>query len=112
MIISNCQTPGFGRLVETVNRCAAEHNARCVGRTLEVLVDGPAERGVLMQSGRSDGFKLVNFHSTEELTGRIVPVRITEGRTFSLYGEVLRDMCRDGAKNEGGPGFGAHSKNG
>ena len=40
-------------------------------------------------TGRTDGFKLVNFKGTPDMVGKIVDVKITEGKTFSLEGEVL-----------------------
>ena len=33
--------------------------------------------------------KIVNFEGTPEMIGQIVPVRITEAKTYSLVGEVM-----------------------
>ena len=41
-------------------------------------------------SGRTDGFKLVNFPGDESRIGKFVKVRITEGKTFSLDGEIVK----------------------
>ena len=40
-------------------------------------------------SGRTDTFKLVNFDSDEDLTGKMVDIKITDAKTFSLFGELV-----------------------
>ena len=79
----------FDRLVEAVNRISAEKNKLYEGRIERILVDGASKREPSAQSGRTDGFKLVNFKSDCDLTGRFVDVRITKGKTFSLEGELV-----------------------
>lgn len=78
----------FNRLVDTINRISAEKNAEYVGTVQQVLVEGTSKNDIMTYSGRTDGFKLVNFKASEDLTGKIVPVRITESNTFSLVGEL------------------------
>ncbi|MBQ1580691.1 MAG: TRAM domain-containing protein, partial [Firmicutes bacterium] len=39
-----------------------------------------------MLSGRTDGFKLVDFPGDEKLIGTFTEIEITEGKTFSLKG--------------------------
>ncbi len=78
----------FNRLVECINASAAEKNAKYVGRVCDVLVDGRSRNDIFTYQGRTDGFKLVNFRSDRDLTGQIVPVRITGSNTFSLKGET------------------------
>lgn len=78
----------FNRLVDTINRISAEKNAGLVGTVQQVLVEGTSKNDIMTYSGRTDGFKLVNFRASENLTGKIVPVRITESNTFSLVGEL------------------------
>ena len=57
-----------------------------MGRTEQVLVDGVSKKDPGVLTGRTDGFKLVDFPGDASLIGQIVPVRITEGKTFSLRG--------------------------
>ena len=76
----------FERLVECMNGISAEKNAAYVGRTEQVLVDGVSKKDPGVLTGRTDGFKLVDFPGDASLIGQIVPVRITEGKTFSLRG--------------------------
>ncbi len=78
----------FNRLVDTINRISAEKNAEYVGTVQQVLVEGTSKNDIMTYSGRTDGFKLVNFKTSEDLTGRMVSVRITESNTFSLVGEL------------------------
>ncbi|MDO4552337.1 MAG: tRNA (N6-isopentenyl adenosine(37)-C2)-methylthiotransferase MiaB [Bacillota bacterium] len=79
----------FNQLVEAVNAISAEKNRAWVGRTAEVLAEGPGKGGGRNQSGRTSGHKLVNFTAKEEVTGRLVPVKITSANTFSLEGEMV-----------------------
>ncbi|MBR4862914.1 MAG: TRAM domain-containing protein, partial [Firmicutes bacterium] len=82
----------FDRLVETVNRISIEKNAAYVGRTEEILVDGPGRNGEENFGGRTDTFKLVNFEGTPEMVGKKIRVKITDSNTFSLVGEVVSEV--------------------
>lgn len=82
----------FDRLVETVNRISIEKNAAYVGRTEEILVDGPGRNGEETFGGRTDTFKLVNFEGSAELVGKKILVKITDSNTFSLVGEVVSEV--------------------
>lgn len=80
----------FDRLVDEVNGCSAKKNAEYLDAIVDVMVDGPSKNDPTAWSGRTDTFKLVNFTSDEPLSaGTIVPVRITETKTFSLDGEKV-----------------------
>lgn len=76
----------FRELVEVINESSLEKNRAYVGRTVEVLVDGPSKTDPAMKSGRTPGFKLVDFRG-DAAAGDLVQVRVTEARTFSLKGE-------------------------
>ncbi len=79
----------FERLVDTLNEITAQKNARYLGRTEKVLVEEGGRQGSGTCSGRTDTFKLVNFACSEEKIGQIVDVKITETKTFSLFGELV-----------------------
>ena len=79
----------FNRLVEAVNSISAEKNAAYVGKVEKVLVEGVSKTSAQRYTGRTEGFKLINFPGTPKLAGKIVDVKVTEGKTFSLEGEVL-----------------------
>lgn len=55
-----------------------------IGKTVNVLVES-CKNGVC--SGRSENFKTVQFPSETDLTGEIVPVRVTETVPWVLLGE-------------------------
>jgi tRNA-2-methylthio-N6-dimethylallyladenosine synthase len=78
------------RLVDVVERHALiRHEAR-VGRTEEVLVDGPSKKDPSVLSGRTRQNKLVHFAAADGATprGALVDVRITEAAPHWLRGHV------------------------
>lgn len=79
----------FERLVEAVNAVSASKNSAYVGRVEKVLVEGKSKRDDRTLTGRTEGFKLVDFEGDESLIGSITDVEITEGKTFSLRGRAL-----------------------
>lgn len=79
----------FNRLVDLVNEISAEKNALYKGKIEKVLVEGPSKTNSKTYTGRTEGFKLVNFEGTKDMVGKIVEVEITEGKTFSLEGKVV-----------------------
>ena len=79
----------FEKLVDTLNAITAEKNALYQGKTVEVLCEGPSARGDQgTYGGRTDTFKLVNFDAPEDMTGKMVNIKITDAKTFSLFGEI------------------------
>ncbi len=64
------------RLVEVVQRRARERAQRFVGRTLEVLVEGPSRTDPSRLRGRSRHNKVVNFAGLAA-PGELVEVQIT-----------------------------------
>ncbi|REJ34827.1 MAG: tRNA (N6-isopentenyl adenosine(37)-C2)-methylthiotransferase MiaB [Bacillota bacterium] len=76
------------RLIEVQNEISARKNAAMVGSVQEVLVEGKNEKEPGMLNGRTRGNKIVTFPGGEELVGRIIPVRITRARTWTLVGEA------------------------
>ncbi|MDX6717809.1 MAG: tRNA-2-methylthio-N6-dimethylallyladenosine synthase [Solirubrobacteraceae bacterium] len=75
------------RLVEVVQRRAAERAQRFVGRDLDVLVEGTSRTDPSRLRGRSRHNKAVNFCGIAE-PGQIVPVRITQATSQTLTGEL------------------------
>jgi tRNA-2-methylthio-N6-dimethylallyladenosine synthase len=75
------------RLVEVVQRRARERAQRFVGRTLDVLVEGPSRTDPSRVRGRSRHNKTVNFTGLAA-AGEIVPVEITAATSQTLTGEL------------------------
>jgi tRNA-2-methylthio-N6-dimethylallyladenosine synthase len=74
------------RLVEVVQRRAHERAQRFVGRTLDVLVEGPSRTDASRLRGRSRHGKTVNFAGLAA-PGEIVPVAIESATSTTLAGE-------------------------
>lgn len=79
----------FDLLVSTVNEISEKKNKVYQDRIEKILVDGVSKNNKLMLTGRTDGFKLVNFAGKKDMIGSLVDVRITDAKTFSLLGEVI-----------------------
>jgi len=75
------------RLVEVIQHRAAERSQRFVGRTLEVLVEGPSRTDPARLRGRSRHNKVVNFDGLGE-PGDFVDVEITGATSQTLTGEM------------------------
>ena len=76
----------MGRLVEAVKRNAHERAQRFVGRTLEVLVEGPSRTDPERRRGRTRHNKVVNFVGLAE-PGELTQVRIDSATSQTLSGE-------------------------
>jgi tRNA-2-methylthio-N6-dimethylallyladenosine synthase len=79
------QRERMARLVELVQRRAHERAQRFVGRTLEVLVEGPSRNDPDRLRGRTRHNKVVNFPG-QARAGDIVPVQITSATSQTLGG--------------------------
>jgi tRNA-2-methylthio-N6-dimethylallyladenosine synthase len=73
-------------LLEVVNESARQINERLVGRTLEVLCEGPSKTNPSRLMGRTRANKIVMFEGADNLVGALVDVRIERATGFSLYG--------------------------
>ena len=85
----------FNRLVDLLNEISMKKNQEYVGRTEKVLVEGPSKTNKEMYTGRTETFKLVNFSSEKDLSGQIIDIKITDGKTFSLLGELAPEPDRE-----------------
>ena len=76
----------MGRLVELVQRRASERSQRFVGRTMEVLVEGPSRTDPSRLRGRIRHNKTVNF-SGAAAPGDTADVDVTAATSTTLAGE-------------------------
>jgi tRNA-2-methylthio-N6-dimethylallyladenosine synthase len=79
------------RLVEVVQRRATERAQRFVGRTMEVLVEGPSRTDETFLRGRTRHNKTVNFAvepDTPPQPGELVDVEIASATSTTLAGEL------------------------
>ncbi|MBE3596169.1 MAG: tRNA (N6-isopentenyl adenosine(37)-C2)-methylthiotransferase MiaB [Hydrogenibacillus sp.] len=77
------------QLNETIARIAYAKQASLVGRTLEVLVEGTSKKDARVLTGRTRANKIVHFVGDRALVGRFARVKITEAKTWTLYGELI-----------------------
>jgi len=80
----------LGRLLELQKEITREANRAYTGKTVEVLVDGPARRDNEMQ-GRTRSNKIVNFPGSPDMVGRLIEVRIVAAYQNSLKGRLLSE---------------------
>jgi len=73
-------------LEQLQSRLLTERNARRLGETREVLVEGHAKG---RWSGRTRGNTLVHFADTRDVLGKLVDVRITKTSPWFLLGEPV-----------------------
>lgn len=79
------------RLNELQYNIAAEINHDLEGTVQEVLAEGPSKTDEDKLTGRTRTNRIVIFSGPKELIGKLIKVRITQGKTFSLFGETAGD---------------------
>ncbi len=80
------------RLVEVVQRRAAERAQRFVGRTMEVLVEGTSRTDETRLRGRTRHGKAVNFDGVAE-AGELVGVEIESATSQTLGGVAVKPLA-------------------
>ncbi len=87
----NVPTEEKSRRLQLLNKKVAsyalENNQRMLDKIVRVLVDGPSKKNPDVVSGYTENNKLVNFIPNRDCTGEIVEVRITQAKTWTLWGE-------------------------
>ncbi len=73
-------------LLEVVDACAHRINETLIGRTLQILCEGPSKTNSSRLMGRTRTNKIVLFESDEDCAGTFVDVHIERATGFSLYG--------------------------
>ena len=76
-------------IIALQNRLSAESNARCVGRTYEVLAEGTSKRSHDQLFGRTEQNRVVVFDRGTHRVGDLVTVRITDATSATLKGEEV-----------------------
>lgn len=78
-------------IIALQNELGLESNRRDVGRTFEVLVEGPSRRDPGQLSGRTSQNKVVVFDRGGHAAGDYVRVRITGCTAATLLGEEIKE---------------------
>ncbi len=83
------------RLNELVNYYSNQSNQKLLGKVVEVLILGNSEKDNSKVYGYTDTMKLVNVSGPKEIIGQIVPVLITDAKSFSLDGDYLKEKVKN-----------------
>ena len=78
------------RLMDFQNEISLKKNLSMVGKEYLLLGEGTSKNNKEIQSGRTDGNKLVHFKAADDKTGKLVKVVIEEAHTWSLNGRILK----------------------
>lgn len=79
------------RLNDLVNKQSKESMKAYEGQTVKVLVEGESKRNPEVLSGYTEKNKVVNFRGPKSVIGKIVDVKITEAKTWSLDGVLVEE---------------------
>ncbi|MDP4083114.1 MAG: tRNA (N6-isopentenyl adenosine(37)-C2)-methylthiotransferase MiaB [Bacillota bacterium] len=80
------------RLNALVNELSAEAMKKYKDQIVEVLVEGESKNNPDVLAGYTNKNKLVNFKGPKSAIGKIVKVKITETKTWSLNGEIIEEQ--------------------
>ena len=81
----------LARLNDIINQGFAEGHKRFEGETVNVLIEGESKNDPDVLAGYSEHFKVVNVRGDKSLIGSIIPVKITNAKTWFLEGEVIEN---------------------
>ena len=79
----------FNKLTALIAKYELEKYKTYEGKTIKVLVEGPSKKNENVLSGYSEDMKLVNFIGNKDMVGKIVNVKITKAKTYTLEGEQV-----------------------
>jgi tRNA-2-methylthio-N6-dimethylallyladenosine synthase len=88
-------------LLAIQNRISEEDNAKLVGRTFDVLVEGPSIKAakreddgpITQMMGRTHCDRIVVYDGNRRQAGNVVPVTIYDALAHTLLGTVVTDEC-------------------
>lgn len=83
-------------LIQVQNAISKERNLEMLGQVVEVLAEGESKTDPERQQGRTRTNKIVSFVADSHIDpGTPVMLRITEAKTWTLEGEMVRDVQAD-----------------
>ena len=78
------------RLNALVNKQSRESMKSYEGKVVKVLVEGESKKDDTVLAGYTEKNKVVNFKGPKSIIGTIVDVKVTEAKTWSLDGELMK----------------------
>lgn len=83
-----------------LNAIVGEYSAKALkdleGQTVEVLVEGSSKRRDDVLAGYTRKNRLVNFKADPKYIGKLVNVKILEAKSYSLMGEFVEEVIKEG----------------
>jgi len=83
------KTRRLNEIIALQNELSAQSKKADVGRTFEVLVEGPAKKPAGAMMGRTSGNKVVVFQASDVHPGDYVQVKITRATSATLIGDLI-----------------------
>ncbi|USG68032.1 tRNA (N6-isopentenyl adenosine(37)-C2)-methylthiotransferase MiaB [Brevibacillus ruminantium] len=80
------------RLNELMAKISLERNQPLKDQVVEVLVEGESKNNPEVLAGRTRTNKLVHFVGDHSLIGQYTHVKITDVKTWTLHGEIVRKI--------------------
>ena len=77
------------KLNDIINKYAKEANDKYLNKKVKVLIEGLSEKDKSLMMGYTDTMKLVNVKGDLSNMGKIVNVKITDVKTWSMDGEII-----------------------
>ena len=77
------------QIIDLQNTLSAESNQRDIGKTFEVLVEGPSKRSDAEWCGRSSQNKMIVFPHQGQKPGDYVNVKVESSTSATLIGKVV-----------------------
>jgi len=74
-------------LLAAIDEMGARRYEQFVGRTMEVLVEGPSRRNAARMEGRTRCNKIVVLDGGGRFQGQLMDLKITRAGSFTLYGD-------------------------
>ena len=79
----------FQKLLNVLHPISAKKNKELEDKVVKVLVEDTSKNDSTKLSGRTDTNKLIHFKGNKDLIGKIVDVKVTEGKTWTLEGDLI-----------------------
>ena len=74
-------------VLAAIDEMGTRRYERFVGKTMEVLVEGPSRRNAARMEGRTRCNKIVVFEGGNRFRGELIELKITRNGSFTLYGD-------------------------
>lgn len=81
----------FERMLKEMNEVVKQNNKLMQGKIVEVLVEGTSQKSEEVMTGRTRGSRVVNFIGSNDDIGKLINIKITEPKNFSLFGVKVED---------------------